>query len=364
MQVALLSNTAWLDEELAMFRYMVVGLMDENVRVVQVVPERLPIEESSPFGSRLTFKDSPWQFLRTYRLGKLGGELDELDVNLVHALDGRLWPAAVKLAAQLQCPAILTANSHLDIPLAQKLLKQHASMPIGVVASTQPLADAMAGSIQPQHVLRVIHPGVHVPKAAVAATSSPGSLCAVISGANEFDSEYEALFIGLAPIVTSFPQAQFFLDGQGHDQHLIWQAAQKLGLLANISLVPRRLGHRELLLGADVLIHPQPMGRSRGLTLQAMSRGIPILAHVDAWLDYLHDDQTAWLVGRPHPELWTSAIERVLRTPQDALALGQRARAWVGEHHIASDHVQQTINLYQTMLGESFKFPGTAGMAK
>lgn len=343
-----------------MFRYMVVGLMDENVRVVQVVPERLSVEDSSQFGSRVTFKDTAWSFLRNHRLGKLGGELDELEVNLIHALDGRLWPAAIKLAKELECPAVLTANSYMDVPLAQKLLKQHASMPIAVIASTQPLADALAGFIGPQHVMRVIHPGVHVPKEPIADSQSPGALCAVISGANEFDSEYEALFMGLAPIVTSYPQAQFFLDGQGHDQHLIWQAAQKLGLLANISLVPRRLGHRELLLGADVLIHPQPMGRSRGLTLQAMSRGIPILAHTDAWLDYLLEDKTAWLIDRPHPQLWTSAIQRVLRTPEQSKALGLRAREWVGQNHIASNHVQQTITLYQTILGESFKFPGAA----
>ena len=360
MHVALLTNTAWLDEELAMFRYMVVGLMDENVRVVQVVPDKLDEDESSQFGSRLSFKDSPWSFLRTHRLGKLAGDLQELGVNLIHAMDGRLWPAAIKLAKKLQCPAVLTANSHLDVPLAQKLLKQHAQMPIGIAASTQPLADAIASSVQAQHVMRLIHPGVHVPKTSVKASEASGALCAVISGANEFDSEYESLFIGLAPIVTSFPQAQFFLDGQGHDQHLIWQAAQKLGLLANISLVPRRLGHRELLLGADVLIHPQPMGRSRGLTLQAMSRGIPILAHDDHWLDYLLDDQTAWLINRPHPELWTTAIERVLRKPAESKALGERAKQWVGEHHLASDHVQATINFYQTILGESFKFPGTA----
>ena len=158
--------------------------------------------------------------------------------------------------------------------------------------------------------------------------------------------------------MASYPQAQFFLDGQGSDQHLIWQAAQKLGLLGNLSLAPRRLGHRELLLRADVLIHPQPLGRSRGLTLQAMAREIPVLAHGDSWLDYLNPGKTAWIIDRPHPQLWTQAIERLLQKPDEARALGVSARQWVSEHHLASTHVQQTIKLYQETLGEPFQFPG------
>jgi hypothetical protein len=313
-------------------------------------------------------------------------------------MDGRLWPAALHLAGKLNCPVVLTANSHLDVPLAARLFKHHAHLRLAVAPTTEPLAEALAPNIQGQHLLRIIRPGVHLQLPAKPPPESPESpestdipatsqsheassdesssslpevktseggyagagrpLCAVISGGNTFDSEYEALFIGLAPIVMAYPQAQFFLDGQGHDQHLIWQAAQKLGLLANISLAPRRLGHRELLLGADVLIHPQPVGRSRGLTLQAMARRIPVLAHADPWLDYLNPDVTAWLIDRPHPELWTQAIERLVNQPADAKALGQSAKRWVNEHHLASTHMEQTIRLYQETLGESFKFPG------
>jgi len=360
MHVALLCNTAWLDEELTMFRYMVVGLLDENVRVVQVVPDRLPVEEFSSFGARLSWKDTHWEFLRRRRLNRLANELQEQGVDLIHAMDGRLWSAALQLGEQLKCPVVLSANSYLDLPLAEKLLKRYAEQRVSVIASTQPLAQAIEKYIQPQHLLQHIPPGVHPGKDSPPATPSSGTLCAVISGTDYIDSDYEAMLLGLVPIVSAYPQAQFFLDSHGHgnDQRLVWQVARKLGLLSNISLVPRRLGHRELLLGADVLIHPQPAGRTRSLTLQAMASSMPVIAHADPWLDYLLHDKTAWVIERPNPEIWTQAIERLIHQPQDGHQLGRLARQWVAEKHLASDHVGQLITLYQQTLGESYKFPG------
>ena len=57
MHVALLANTAWLDEELATLHHIVVGLLDESVRVVQALPQGRAEGEIVSFGTRLSWRE-------------------------------------------------------------------------------------------------------------------------------------------------------------------------------------------------------------------------------------------------------------------------------------------------------------------
>jgi glycosyltransferase involved in cell wall biosynthesis len=197
----------------------------------------------------------------------------------------------------------------------------------------------------------------------VPAEHEPGSaddhaVCAVISGNGQHDADYEALFAALATVVRAHPTTQFFLDGQGSDQHRLWQMARRRRLLTNMSLIPHKLGQRELMLGADFLIHPQQLGRSRSLLLQAMAHAMPVLARSDIWVDYLVDNQTAWVVDQPGPGPWQRLIRKVIEDRPAASQLGQTARDWVPKRHVASNQVQATLDLYAKVTGEPMKFPG------
>ena len=121
-------------------------------------------------------------------------------------------------------------------------------------------------------------------------------------------------------------------------------------------MVPRRPGHHKLLLGADVLIQPQALGRSCGLTLQAMAQGVPVLARPDPWLDYLIPDETAWVVPERDPLVWTQRIIAVIEKPEVTAELVERARQWVGQKHVAARHVALTLALYRQVTGEAFQF--------
>jgi hypothetical protein len=214
MYVALLANTAWLDEDLAVFRHLVVGLIDEQVRVVQVVPGRLSEEESVAFGQRLTWTDSTWTFLRRRRLARLATPLAEMGVTVVHALDGRMWPGAYDLAQALDCAAVFTANSHFDVPQARRFARQLDASRMAFAPTTAPLAKALRDEAPPAIHIEVIAPGVSVPeinveqqRAADAAASR--TCCAVITGNGRYDADYEVLCAALSSILAEFPNTQF-----------------------------------------------------------------------------------------------------------------------------------------------------------
>jgi len=295
--------------------------------------------------------------VRQFRLGRLSDRLQEMAVDVIHALDGRVWSGALKLARQNWTPIVLETSSSLDVPHVERVHRANRSLKVAFVTTTQPLATAIRQELDSDALVEMVPQGIQMPDTSTRRAPDGSQLCVAVTGNGTYDSQYEALMIAMQSIIARHPQAQFFFDGQGNDQRLLWQAAERFGLLSNLSLVPRRLGHRELLLRADLLIQPQSLGRSRTLTLQAMAHGVPVAALSDHWIDYLIDQQTARVIEKPDPVLWVSMIERFIDQQDDARQLTERARQWVREHHRAAIQVERIVRLYREISGESIKFP-------
>ena len=174
----------------------------------------------------------------------------------------------------------------------------------------------------------------------------------------------EQLYAANAPrLIADHPETLLFFDSQGNDGHQLWQATRRHGLLANSSMIPGGLSRREMLTGAHLLIQPQALGRARGLTLQAMACGMPVLARQDPWLDYLLNDQTAWLAEQGDVETWGQLIHRSVEDAEAARELGSSARRWIADHHLASAHVQRTIDLYHRLISDPYKFTQESDIA-
>ncbi len=362
MHVALLANTAWLDEELSQLHHLVVGMIDEGLQVMQVLPHGRVEGEVSAFGGRMGWTETRSTWLRRRRIGALKEAMADAEVDLLHALDGRLWWPAVDLARALDVAVVLTANAAVDVALAPRVLKAVNPARCVMVAASEPLETALRESTEGRVQVIGVPPGVH-PGAVLPAEDPPmeeqsEGLCVVVSGDGRVDPEFEAFLKGAAAVVAEHPQVQVFVDGMAAGQHEVWRAASRLGLLSNLSLVPRRLGHRELLLRSDLLVLPQPLGRTRSLKLAAMSAGVPLIARADPWLDSLQDGETAWLIDTARPEAWADALRRGLTARDEARALARKAQAWVHRERLASTQVDTLINLYRHLTGAAIPFPG------
>ena len=356
MYVALVGDTQCLDDGLAQFKALVVGLLDERVRVAQVVSEQVAKTEAGPFGETFAFRDSDWSLWRRYQISRMASQLAELEVSVVHALGGRVWSGSLGLARRLGVPLVATASMADDVGASAKLMRRSGAVRVAFTPTTAPLAEAVAKLLGPRTLVQVIPPGVHIPSEPPTGPKDREALCVVITGNGKLDADYQAVLSALPMVVEKYPDAQFFFNSQRQDQHQLWQAARKLGLLSNVSLVPRRPGHHELLLRADVLIQPQALGQSSGLTIQAMAQGLPVVARRDDWLDYLLPDETARVVDVSEPAAWAQHMLDVIEKPEAAAALGQSAREWVGRKHVAARQVALTLAMYRQVTGEAFKF--------
>lgn len=356
MHVALLTNRAWLDEELVPFQHLVVGLIDERVRVAQVVPEGVSAEDLSGFGEHVPWRESSVPALNQYRVSSLDDPLGGLGVDLIHALDGRMWRGGLKLAESLGVPIVLSACSKLDIKLAQRLLPGLDPARVAVTAATEPITQAIREAAGPDLLVVDIGTGVHTHNVEPPTPGEGQALCVIVSGNGVWDTDYETLLGGIGLFIERHPVSQFFFDGQGGGQHQVWKAANAAGLLGNISLTPRRLGHREMLLRSHALIHPQALGRSRSLTLRAMARGLPIIARHDPYLDYLIDGETAVVLDEPGPERWAEALDRLVNQTRASADLGRSAMRWIKQHRTTSQQVAGVLDVYRRMAGQTIPF--------
>lgn len=356
MNVVLLADTAWLEEELHSLQHLVIGLVDERVRVIQAIPEDAPAPPDTLTCRRVHWRESRWAEMNRWRLVRMDDALQGLEPTLLHCLTSRLWRPAVELADEMSVPVILGAVAHEALGRVDRALRDADPNRVAFAAGTEPLANALRQRVDAAIVVE------HVPIGAHASEESHGcrgaeSLCGIVSGDGKMDEHYESLLQGLAEIVAENPQTQFFFEGQATDQHELWRYASKLDLLANISMIPRRLGHRELLLSADVMLHPQPLGMARTITLEAMAHGLAVIAHHDPWLDYLQDGQTAWVLQDPKPADWKRSLQRVIDEPHAAEEIGEKARQWVRHGHLVSDQIAKVLDLYRRVTGATLAFP-------
>lgn len=358
MRVALLTNTAWLDEELMTFKAVLVGLLDEGVGAVKVVPAEVGVEELGMMGQGITYRSSRWPWVRAHRLAALAGQLEAAEVNLIHALDGRLWRGARRLGEAMDLPVIYQANSYLDLRHVESILHGSSVPRVAFGATTEPLAEAIRQIAGEDVEVTVICPGVYSTGSPPRTRDPNQALCAIVSGSGRLDAYMTALLAGLTLFVEAQPQTLVFFDNLTEQDHQLWRAANRAGLGSNLSMVPRKLGHREMLLKADLLIHPQPLGRSRSITLAAMAHGLPVLAAADPWLDYLIDGQTAWVLDEPTPQAYHQRLADVVAHPEHGRSLGESAQQWVRHGRLASDMIGRTVGLYRQVSGEAIEFPG------
>jgi len=359
MHTGLIADASWLEEEMATFRCLVVGLIDEQVRVTQIVPAGIDTNLLNPFGDWVVWSDSAWSWLRGRRLPRRAAQMRDAGVDVIHALDGSLWDAALRLAGRLGAAAVLNCGGVADLATARRLAGRMSGGRIAVTATTEPLHERLAELLGGRVALHLVRPPVHLPSETPPVVPADAPLSALISGTGRPDADYEALFEALRRIVAEQPEVQLFLDCTGADQHPLWKTLQRFDLLANVSLVPKTREHRQMILAARILIHPQPLQRTRGLTLHAMAYGLPVLARTDPTMDFLIRDRTAWLVDGTEPDDWYRLIRQATDDPPRARHLGDQAREWIRGNCLASNHVARILEIYRSLVAEPIKFPAT-----
>ncbi len=124
----------------------------------------------------------------------------------------------------------------------------------------------------------------------------------------------------------------------------------ELGLDEIVTLLSEDHVWHDVVAAGDAFIVPAPMERYDPRLLEAMSRGLTVIACPGGLDDWLVQDQTAWLVHAGNKPECLAALQRLLEHPDQARALAETCR----EHILqtlpgSSESVEGWMGLYQMM---------------
>lgn len=315
-----------------MINRLAVGLVADGRRVSFVLdPETAPLLPPLAGVDRfeVPFRVPPWR--RETRRRLLEALTERRPPDAVLARGRAAWTVARELAEVRDRPL---AVDSWDLDHVRGLVRLTRRDPdLLVLAPTRTLAERLRTRIDADRV-RFVPVGVPVPAEPAEVMADPErSIAIAVLGPARQATIWRSVAAALVEATTRVPQAHVFLECVGPAAHAAWREMRRAHLLERLSCLDEAAGVRPLLTRCDLLVVPEPPGRVRSLILEAIGRGVPVIASPSPCLDMLEDGRSGDLVPEPDADAWTERLLARLQAPDAARALGLG-----GRERIARDH--------------------------
>ncbi len=354
MRVVILLDRSFAKREREMLSRLEIGLADEGIRVIHAVP--MAIVESETFGlysSKASYDDRGFPTTNSARVKQLVSSIRTLtesvpspEVDVVHSLGTACERLAVNLAAALNAAPLLEIWQASSIRSVSEAMR-HSRVPVSLAFSDPDLRTVMKKlnqSIVGADTPWGVHPRPRDETQPVDGNSAP-SVALLADGTHP--AILNTALAGLAEATADFPELLIFVDTERAGSARLWKQARAHGLLERLSIVPGIEARREPTLRLDALLVPEPSGRLRSLVLDAMARGIPVVATRDPALGVLSDPQRVRLVAPGPASHWAAAVRDMLHNGPARRSVTDAAQTYVRTQRSASGHVAAVLKAYE-----------------
>ena len=166
---------------------------------------------------------------------------------------------------------------------------------------------------------------------------------------------HEILIAAMKKIISQFPQAQLLIVGEGRTKDRLQALTREFQLEDHVQFCPVVHHTPEVLSLLDVFVMPS-FQEGLGLSvMEAQAMGLAVVASRVGGIPQLIEDGTTGLLVPPrNVDLLAEAILLLLRNPQKAQEMGERARAFIQKECSAQVMVEQTIRLYERLVGKKY----------
>jgi len=281
---------------------------------------------------------------------------DIVHANEPHALTS-IWLAR----SHRRAPVVISRR--VAYPLGRSLLsRKRYESAARIIAISRFVAKSVVDSGIPPEKIEIVYEGMEVPTPVTPQTRQLARRrWAVADNERLFgcvgyllpEKGQEFVVRAFPAVRAQSPTARLLLAGDGpcrqnleslvHDQGL-QEAVILAGFVEDVSTVYASL---------DAFMFPslaEPLGTS---LLAAMAWGLPLVAVASGGVpEYVEDGETGLLVAQPDPSLFSAAMLRFLSEPEFAKRLGAAARKAIQEHFTADRMVENTIRVYENILGK------------
>jgi glycosyltransferase involved in cell wall biosynthesis len=170
-------------------------------------------------------------------------------------------------------------------------------------------------------------------------------------GRLEEQKGFDVAIQAMPRIIQAAPSASLWIAGDGRKRRLLADRIRSFGLTDSVSLLGKRDDVNELMLSADILIHPARWEGFGLVFLEAMRAGLPVVAtRAGAIPEIVADGITGLLVPPDDPDQLAAAIIELIRNPARRLEMGaagfERLKKCFSPEQMASG----TAGVYETVL--------------
>ncbi len=258
-------------------------------------------------------------------------------------------------------------TSKPPVPGRQLLERLVNRLTTQVVANSQAVArDTAQDEGLPAGRIAVIHNGVEIPDAPSGARGRPpglpeGRIVLCVANLISYKGHLD-LVAAAADTLPAHPDVSLVLVGDGGMRRPIEEAVARHGLQGRVHVLGQREDVPALLAAADLFVLPSHEEGFSNALLEAMARGLPVIATaVGGNRETVEDGVSGLLVPPRDPAALARALGALLGDPAAARHMGQAGRARVAAHFTLDRMVQETEALYEALLRRRGAGRGTDG---
>lgn len=232
-----------------------------------------------------------------------------------------------------------------------------------VVAVCGPFRDQLISMGVPASRIRILHNSAAVLDPIPATLSDEvrtrfglprdGTKVLVSIGRLSFEKGHADMLRALRLLQTAQPDLNWklVLVGAGHEESKLRELTSTLGLQSQVIFACHQPAVLPFYALADAMILPSHTEGSPHVVLEAMSAGLPIVAtRVGGIPEILTHDRTALLVPPRNADAMSSAIARLLASPELAQSLANNAREVLIQRFSHRTYKESLLNIYDELL--------------
>jgi glycosyltransferase involved in cell wall biosynthesis len=301
---------------------------------------------------------------RAWRIRRL--EPPESAVELLHGLGLETAEAVLDLAERWSRPYVLTIEDYLGAGASLRLSREWCR---GLVVPSTDLAEDLTRSlgIPPQQV-DVLLPGLELPLLAERPASRRDVPIVAAAGGADAEDGLAVFFEGARKVLDRGIDAEFVVDAPRAAEPGLRRLARALAVDDRVTFADPTVADEAFWPVLDVFCQPTLAADPGRPLAVAMGHAVPCVASdVPGLRAWIADGQTGVLVPPGDAAALAAAIERLLREPESARALGDRARAFVSRRCDPEHEADLLAAIYRRVLAEAATppaaWPGTPAPA-
>lgn len=329
---------------------LIQGLVHHGYQVRVVCPDAsvIPAEKRAGF----TIFERPaldWPFVWPMVWRWLERDLAAQIPDVIHAQHRRMLPLAKWLSLRWKRPVILSVHDYLR---AGESLPCEGPWLSKTIAVSESVRKELLGRarLAPDHV-QVIHSGVATPECETPAVLDPEHAPVVGTAGPLEAAKGLTYFLAAAPaVLREHPHTQFLIAGAGPEERNLRQQARALEVVDRVTFVPNFSDFSTSLSAMDIYVLPSLKQGLGTIMLEAMSRGLPVIATSSGGVySVVSDGHTGILVPPSDSASLAKRIIELLRDPIRARTIGENAKAMVARDFPVARMISETIATYRNV---------------